>query len=814
MLCAAVLQKNVKHLYFTKVKNVKMISLKKIVLPVGVCCVLLLVSYSNTLYSPPVLDDFHSFVRNPSVHVDSLSLQRLKELTETQFGIWRTLPMITFAFDYKVGGGSIVAFHLTNILIHLLCFLSCFWMLKTFLDHVNGISGGYNQNLMVAFAVSALWALHPAQTAAVTYLVQRMAALQALFFFCAVASYLKARSAVEVDSFNKSTLWWCLCLLFSLGAFLSKENSAMLPIIFLVIEIWVFHRDLSKWFSKLFYKPVGILLGVVFLSTAIVLCVAVVRYFADGYSARHFTMTERLLTETRVIVQYMHTILLPNPNSLSLEHDVPLSTSLLSPPTTFLSILCLSLLLALSIICRHRYPSMTFGWMWFFINLIIESTIVPLELKFDHRMYLPSVGLLLAIVETIRLFGLRMLTKYSKDQIRKLAWSSLAIACSALSLLTFYRNEDWQDIISINRDAVQKAPYNPRAHANYSVALGRAGRFDEAIAEAQWAMELGKDGFEEYFVAGTSILTAYMQQGKWEEAIEEGKTFLQNRPRKADVSSLVIFYLKLADSCRLAGKFSESYRYIRESINVVNQYKKLKNDRQWIYIVLYGLINDIRDGDMDVDGDGIPDPGGLLPEEWIAQKLYNLNDYEGATAFAQRVPASPVASYVLSKINLFKERSDEQENHWSFTKKCFQYPWRLSNFFIGVAYATQRQKILGFLKPAGKWLLNKAVAYEPFEADFYLLRGWYAFDDGDVTEACREAQQAIALAPQWAKAWIALGFFEQQAGRVENALTAFQHTLELYPGYPKRQVLRELMAQLEASQMARPESVISMQTGS
>ncbi|WP_178371978.1 tetratricopeptide repeat protein [Desulfacinum infernum] len=773
---------------------------------------ILLTAYSNTITSPPVLDDFHTFVRNSDVHFEELSKDVLDNVSKSYFGIARLIPMITFGFDYWLGGGSIKIFHMTNIIIHVLSWLSCLWMVYS-LSWANSVNRR-NPNsddgfLLFASAVACLWAVHPVQTSSVTYLVQRMASLQAFFFMASCAAFLTARMLLRIGRKSFSSLWFAICGIFGLGAFLSKENSAMLPVILLVIEICFFNPDLparvyakAKLCAK---RPCFLALYVICAFLVAWVAKSLCVYFAGGYSGRHFTMAERLLTEARVVMDYIVAVIVPNPEFLSLEHDVPISSSLLNPPSTSLCALAILLSLCFAVLFYRRNSIISFGIVWFYLNLIIESTIVPLELKFDHRMYLPSVGLILAIVEAARLLVSKCVKRYSEEEKGKLAWASVAVICSILSLLTFSRNEDWRDIITINQDAVQKAPNNPRAHANYSVALVKAGRYDEAILEAQKAIELGRPGFEDHFVASTTILTAYMQQEEWEQGIEEGRKLLEIQPDKFDATSLPIFYLKLGYCYRILKQYSESYRFIREALEVIKKHPRLSVDKKWVYVELESLLEDIKDVQEDIDGDRFPDPGPLSIEAWIAQRLYELKDFEGATLFARKVPENPTAQRVLRQIALFRERTQEQQRGWSFTRKYLQQPWSVSNLSLGIAYAVRRYDLEPFC-PLGQWLLRGLSKRDSSKSDVHLLQGWYAFERGDYEGAVASAKKAIELDPQYAKAWIALGFFAQKKGDVATSLTAFRQTLELYPGYPKRDVLEELMARLEASAVATPEA--------
>ncbi len=156
--------------------------------------VLIVSAYCSTFYSPLILDDFHSFIHERSVYIQEWSVSSLILLSKTFFGWARWLPMISLSVDHSIGKGDIAYFHLTNLLIHLLCFLAVIFLVFNLFkaagkeDVCHGIP-----NSLLAIFVAGLWALNPVQTNAVTYLVQRMASMQALFFIASVAFYTLGR---------------------------------------------------------------------------------------------------------------------------------------------------------------------------------------------------------------------------------------------------------------------------------------------------------------------------------------------------------------------------------------------------------------------------------------------------------------------------------------------------------------------------------------------------------------------------------------------------------------------------------------------
>jgi hypothetical protein len=227
----------------------------------------------------------------------------------------------------------------------------------------------------------------------VTYIVQRANVLSGLFSFAAL--YLFAVIRTSDPGSGRRTLQWAGLLLAILLALGSKETAAILPVIILLYELFFIRTfDFGALRNKWAYVA-----GII-VSPAIILAADYYRFgmslferMGTIYQLRGFTMWERVLTEFRVLVRYITLLILPLPGRLNLEHEVPISRSLFSPFTTLLSLLVLLALVALGFYLARRRPLISFFIFWFFIQLAIESSFVPLELMFEHRLYLPSVSL-------------------------------------------------------------------------------------------------------------------------------------------------------------------------------------------------------------------------------------------------------------------------------------------------------------------------------------------------------------------------------------------------------------------------------------
>ena len=234
----------------------------------------------------------------------------------------------------------------------------------------------------------------------------------------------------------------------------------MLPVMLLVTEIWFFSPDLlSSLWKRLKKGPV--FLWIVLLMVFALLSWYGVGTFQDlqgGYNSRHFTMMERLLTEARIVVWYLSLLLWPAPSRMSIEHDVQLSTSLLNPLTTLPAMILIGVMGWLDTAIQKTISSVVLWWCLVLCESGHRVEVVPLELIFEHRLYLPSAGfcLVMGCVFT-SLLGYLFANRTTRD-VLILNSCCFALIFSGLTLLTFLRNEAWKDNVSIYQDAVSKSP--------------------------------------------------------------------------------------------------------------------------------------------------------------------------------------------------------------------------------------------------------------------------------------------------------------------------------------------------------------------
>ena len=486
---------------------------KKNIILIPFLAVITFVLYSNTLNSPFALDDYHNIIANKPIRITEFSFAALNEIVQESLVKNRPVANISLAANYYFHQYDVTGYHIFNIAIHILNGILLFFFVQYTLCLAPGSALLKNKNLL-AFSAALLWLVHPLQTQSVTYIIQRMNSMAAMFYLLSFVFYIKAR--ISITKINKFLLA-CGSLAAGILAIGSKENAVMLPVFILLYE-WFFFQDLRLNFKKHHYLILAglllFLLGAVFfyLGPEPIKAVA-------NYSGRSFSLHERLLTELRVVVFYISLILLPFPSRMTLEHDFILSHSFISPPATLFSLLTLMGITIAALFLAKRERIFSFCLLWFLGNLLIESSFIPLEIIFEHRTYLPSMLLITLIILAVQ----RVFT----NELHKALL--LVVVIILMSNWTYARNSIWKNKISLGADIAAKAPNKPRAQMNFGILLSGEGRFDEAMVYLNRAVQLDPD----YDIGYYSLGDALLKQKKYIQASESYAKALQIKPENA-----------------------------------------------------------------------------------------------------------------------------------------------------------------------------------------------------------------------------------------------------------------------------------------
>jgi hypothetical protein len=368
---------------------------------------LVCICYSNSLQAEWHFDDFHNIVDNKNIHITSLSWDEVKGTFYhplSQGKIRRPVAFLSFALNYYFSGLDTTSYHLVNISIHIICSIFVYLVfLRTLLIYYDKEENSRSALSLhdIALLGAVFWAIHPIQTQAITYTVQRMASMAAMFYMISFYCYLRFRTCK--DRSGKLIFIFLMVLCLFIGV-LTKENIIIFPLAMIAFEVVFFKISLQRHKKNILLLIAGF---VVISATAILIMYGetkIINFFS--YERRSFTMWQRLITEPIILSRYLFLILYPSANFLTLESNIVASTGLLTPPITLFANLFISSLLFLSVVFLRRIPILSFAVLFYFINHLVESTIFPLELYFEHRNYLPcsfllfDTGLILLTPET------------------------------------------------------------------------------------------------------------------------------------------------------------------------------------------------------------------------------------------------------------------------------------------------------------------------------------------------------------------------------------------------------------------------------
>jgi len=777
-----------------------------------ILCLLALSAYSNTLYAPFVLDDIHSFVAEPKVLGFTYDLIGLKKLATSSFGVRRFLPMLTFALDTKWGNESLIAFHLTNIIIHILATFSLLFLLQSlhlFPKAKLSYQVGEKKFLPVIIVVTVvgLWSLSPIQTNAVTYIVQRMTSIATLFYFLSFGSYLRGRNFHLTKGFsNKSLFLYLLSLICFILAMMSKEIAATLPVMVLLFE-WLLVDNSGLFVTLKKHR--------LFISCLIVLFLSVLGYklyngwLLGGYSGRHFTLVERLLTQLRIVVSYCGVLLLPLPRWLNLEHDVVLSTSLFSPMSTFFSLIFIVLVVFFAWRVRSKKPLITFGICWFFVNLLIESTVIPLELKFEHRLYLPSAGFYLVVVLFVREICLRFNgDDFSLDSVKLFACVAI-IVCSGLSFLTYTRNVVWADTVSLYQDCISKAPNKARPYSNLATAWLDKGEYESALQEAQKSISLGIKGYEEYWVASCDIISSLSRMNRFQEAVSQGESLLRRSPKGAKKNSYPLFLYDLGQAYVSKKDFQSAFNYFVKGYKIAYENDlplKLNFEIAMAGTLKVGLLQGYQFSPGLSINQKNPD---VAVEETLAQVFFKLNNLDLARKYVEQTFAkdknSMLALNLKKAIGQIVEANGKQKSIGTLKEKYLFHPFSSKfNFFMAVCILLEKNS---FSENAIlQYSLRQVETLDVTAPDVYIVKSWYYYRLKKYDKALEVINYGLKLQPDYAQLWVNRGIYALAAKNDNEAQVSLKKALQLYPNHPHRKKI--LVMQKLANKMLDQNKVV------
>lgn len=391
----------------------------------------------------------------------------------------RPLSMASFMLNSIISIDSAAPYKIGNLILHLLCGITLYSLLLH-LARRDTLMGETAQP--IALFIATLWLVHPMLVGTVFYVVQRMTILASLFVLLALVAYVVGRQHVDAGRRSSGYLLVLgLTPLLTALATLSKESGLLAILMCCVIEATYFRpapNHSRHWLGRVFLiAPPG---------AAIILLVAIIAFqpsfLFGGYSSRTFTAGERLLTQGPVLVDYLRGTILPaGPNFSLFRDDYPISKGLFAPPSTAVSWFVLLALAGSAVLLRNRIPAFAAGVGIFFAGHLLESTVLPLMLYFEHRNYLPAAGILFALTGIV----VHLIAKLRK-QAPNAAWLisvGAMLLVASFAIAAHNRAWIWQSRSALLQQTLENFPDSrlARIEAAADALRGQPPRLDEAI---------------------------------------------------------------------------------------------------------------------------------------------------------------------------------------------------------------------------------------------------------------------------------------------------------------------------------------------
>ncbi|MBN2032449.1 MAG: tetratricopeptide repeat protein [Deltaproteobacteria bacterium] len=535
---------------------------RKVVFVVLSLAIILLAVYGNSFDCSWHFDDEPNITDNPNLHMTELSWEQigraLKSDRNSPHSLYRPVACLSFALNHYFDGLNVFGYHLVNLTIHFLSSIFLFIFVFNTLQ-LPSLRERYSSNAYsIALLSTVLWAVNPIQTQAVTYIVQRMASLAAMFYILSMYFYLKARTAPKVGS--RAAFFFCcgLSFLLALG---SKENAAMLPMSLFLYEATLIQENTTAFFRKNIKWFI--------LTCSIILFIGVLYFyskqgtifsFLKGYERRPFSLAERLLTQPRIIILYVSLLLYPLTSRLNLAHSFELSRSLFDPISTFFAVLAIFLLVAFAFYLARKRPLFSFCILFFFLNHVIESSVFPLEIAYEHRNYIPSMLFFLPFAIGL----LELLERYETKKIMKFAVAAfICLLVMGFGHAAHLRNLDWKTPQTLWTDTVGKSPDTMRAYHNLGRYYQNRGQLRRALQIYQQALtKTATNRKDESFITHYNIGKAWADLNDYGEAESHFRQAINLNPSYSPA------YNNLAAAYECQGKKDLAYENLLKAFRI------------------------------------------------------------------------------------------------------------------------------------------------------------------------------------------------------------------------------------------------------
>lgn len=492
----------------------------------AILAVAALLTYANSVSGPFILDDQSTIVENRQIREWWRLSEVLSPEADTAIA-GRPIVNLSLAINYALGGLDVRGYHLANILIHILCGLAAFGVLRRTLELPRVRDSVGTDGTALAFAAALLWVVHPLNSEVVDYLTERTESLMALCYLLTVYASIRAiadqrppvrrrRRETAHPYTPQAARWRAIAIVACAAGMACKESMVTAPLIVVLFDrIFVFDS-----FGEALRARRGVYAGLA--ATWIVLGALMwpgPRASVGGFSTGISPWTY-LLNQTTIIAHYLRLAVWPRSLVVFYGWPRPLTVAMVLPHA-----LLVVGLAAATVTALWRAPMVGFLGAWFFVTLAPTSSIVPIatEVGAERRMYLPLLALTtLAVVAACaawRAIGLRGRSPRAVFAGAIAGGVVLAGVAAALSIATVLRNREYASPVSLARTSLERRP-SAVTHHYFGEQLVLAGKHEEGMSHLREAVLAG-DSRARYLL-GVELFNA----GRLNEAKEQLYAFV------------------------------------------------------------------------------------------------------------------------------------------------------------------------------------------------------------------------------------------------------------------------------------------------
>ncbi|MCX7552937.1 hypothetical protein OS175_03520 [Marinicella sp. S1101] len=423
-----------------------------------------------------IFDDFHSLAMLKTFN-DGMSWDALIQyLLQSDTGqLKRPVSMLSFLLDAQQWPADPYSFKRTNLIIHVLNGCLLFALIRLLFATKPDWS---RYQIAIAFFAAGTWLVHPFLVSTTLYVVQRMAMLPLTFMLLGLLILTWSRIRQDASGFKQQFLSVFIAVpVMTFLAVLSKENGALFLLLVLLYDRFILQSfmglpallpKISFWLIKL---PAAVFVIAILIK---------VPDLMGRYEVRDFTVIERIMTQMRVLSDYLYQLFFPRYLTYGVFTDAfPVSKGLLQPITTLVATAFIIGILVIAYLLRHRFVWFSFAVFFYFTAQLLESTIIPLEIYFEHRNYLASIFLTIPVIMPI----IKLVEK------SKIFWLVPISMLLFLSFTTYIKSNMWGNNMQLHQIALQRFPASIRAGTFTADLYQRQGYTIQALDVMQEAAE-------------------------------------------------------------------------------------------------------------------------------------------------------------------------------------------------------------------------------------------------------------------------------------------------------------------------------------